>query len=275
MATQVFVSNLPLTTDERDVQTLFSHAGEVVSVKLVRDQKTGEAKGFGFVHMVNDEAATEAIQQFNGFEYEGHRILVRESRPQRSKKERMEARRQFAEELAEKLNESNPKARFQLRRIVETQGRTFSQKLYDETMRIEEEGGLMTLDGTRRRTIGGVYLYLAWQHVAPEFRDKIFPDRARLKKRAEQKEREAQNAENGGDDGAAYQEEAAPSAPAIPLEELQEQLASLRHAEQIAEQKVEDIRARRASGGLFTALKEVAEIKNQITALLKEYPGLE
>ncbi|MBI5930915.1 MAG: hypothetical protein HY862_16515 [Chloroflexi bacterium] len=277
MATQVFVTNLPLTSTEDDVQALFGQAGEVVGVKLVRDQQTGENKGFGFVHMASDEAAQQAIDIFNGFEYEGQKILVRESRPQRSKKERMDARRQFADELADKLNESNPKARFQLRRIVETQGRTFAQRLLDETLKIEEEGGMMTLDGTRRRTIGGVYLYLAWQNVPIEIRDKIFPDRARLKKRADQKKR--QNTSESGEEVANEVEEAEiqaePPAPAIPTAELIERLAELRDAEQLAEKKVEDIRARRAPGGLFSALKDVAEIKNQINALLKEYPGLE
>ncbi len=276
MATQVFVTNLPLTTTEDDVQALFGQAGEVVGVKLVRDQQTGEYKGFGFVHMVDDEAAQLAIQMLNNFEYEGQKILVRESRPQRTKKEKMDARRKFAEELADKLNETNPKARFQLRRIVESQGRTFAQKLLDETLRIEEEGGMMTLDGSRRRTIGGVFLFLAWQRVPDTVRNKIFPDRARLKKRAEQKQRE-NNGEGSFENEGADEPDvpAAPSAPAIPPAELQAKLTELREAEQAAEKKVEDIRARRAPGGLFSALKDVAEIKNQINALLKEFPGLE
>ncbi|MBZ0317585.1 MAG: hypothetical protein K8L91_14280 [Anaerolineae bacterium] len=276
MATQVFVTNLPLTSTEEDLQTLFGQAGEVVGVKLIRDQKTGEYKGFGFVHMADDEAAQQAIQMFNNFEYEGQRILVRESRPQRTKQEKMDARRKFAEELADKLNETNPKARFQLRRIVESQGRTFAQKLLDETLRIEEEGGMMTLDGSRRRTIGGVFLFLAWQRVPDTVRNKIFPDRARLKKRAEQKQREM-NGEAVSDTEVFEESEipAEPPAPDIPIEELRAKLDELREAEQAAEKKVEDIRARRAPGGLFTALKDVAEIKNQINALLKEYPGLE
>ncbi len=276
MATQVFVTNLPLTTTEDDVQALFAQVGEVVGVKLVRDQQTGEYKGFGFVHMADDEAAQQAIQTLNNFEYEGQKILVRESRPQRTKKEKMDARRMFAEELADKLNETNPKARFQLRRIVESQGRTFAQKLLDETLRIEEEGGMMTIDGSRRRTIGGVFLFLAWQRVPDTVRNKIFPDRARLKKRAEQKQRENNGEiDNEAIEGEELETPAAPPAPPIPTAELLAQLAELRDAEQAAEKKVEDIRARRAPGGLFSALKDVAEIKNQINALLKEYPGLE
>ncbi len=276
MATQVFVTNLPLNTTEDDVQALFAQAGEVVGVKLVRDQQTGEYKGFGFVHMADDEAAQQAIQTFNNFEYEGQKILVRESRPQRTKKEKMDARRMFAEELADKLNETNPKARFQLRRIVESQGRTFAQKLLDETLRIEEEGGMMTIDGSRRRTIGGVFLFLAWQRVPDTVRNKIFPDRARLKKRAEQKQRENNGeVDNEAIEGEEMETPVAPPAPPIPTAELVAKLAELRDAEQAAEKKVEDIRARRAPGGLFSALKDVAEIKNQINALLKEYPGLE
>jgi RNA recognition motif-containing protein len=74
MDTKLYVGNLPYTTTEDDLRTLFAGAGTVVSVALIKDRDTGRSKGFGFVEMGSQSEAENAIKQFNGASF-GERVL--------------------------------------------------------------------------------------------------------------------------------------------------------------------------------------------------------
>ena len=50
--------------------------GPVKSLRIIKDRETKESKGFGFVEMVNDNEAKEAIRCMNGQSYYGRRITV-------------------------------------------------------------------------------------------------------------------------------------------------------------------------------------------------------
>src|SRR2546422_9036786 len=58
-----------------------TQAGQVESVQIITDRDTGRSKGFAFVEMSNDEAATKAIAEFNGKEVNGRNLTVNEARP--------------------------------------------------------------------------------------------------------------------------------------------------------------------------------------------------
>jgi RNA recognition motif-containing protein len=51
MNRKVYVANLPPQATEADLKALFSKAGGVMSVKIVRDRQTGQPKGIAFVEM--------------------------------------------------------------------------------------------------------------------------------------------------------------------------------------------------------------------------------
>jgi RNA recognition motif-containing protein len=82
MNRKLFVGNLSFNTEERTLQDLFAQAGPVASVRVMRDNATGRARGFGFVEMETEEAAQAAIDRFNNTELDGRRIAVNEARPQ-------------------------------------------------------------------------------------------------------------------------------------------------------------------------------------------------
>jgi len=82
MNRKLFVGNLSFSTEERTLEELFAQAGNVTSVRVMRDQATGRARGFGFVEMETEEAAQAAIDRFNNAEVDGRRIAVNEARPQ-------------------------------------------------------------------------------------------------------------------------------------------------------------------------------------------------
>ena len=79
---RLYVGNLSFNTDEQQIQELFASMGDVGSVRLVRDQATGQSRGFGFVEMTDDSQARAACQAFDQKEFEGRRLTVNEARPQ-------------------------------------------------------------------------------------------------------------------------------------------------------------------------------------------------
>jgi RNA recognition motif-containing protein len=81
MARKLYVGNLPYDTGEQDLQSLFSGAGRVESVSVMRDMATGRARGFAFVEMASDEEAQAAISQFNNYSLGGRNLTVNEARP--------------------------------------------------------------------------------------------------------------------------------------------------------------------------------------------------
>ena len=77
----IYVGNLPYSTDEDELKSLFSEFGEIESVKIITDKYSGRSKGFGFVVMDNDEEAKAAIENLNGKSVENREITVNEARP--------------------------------------------------------------------------------------------------------------------------------------------------------------------------------------------------
>ena len=81
MEVKLYVGNLSYETTEEDLRTLFSEAGAVTSVALIKDRDTGQSKGFAFVEMASQTEAEQAIKAFNG-KYLGNReIKVNKARP--------------------------------------------------------------------------------------------------------------------------------------------------------------------------------------------------
>ena len=81
MGRKLFVGNLPFTTGEAELQELFEQAGAIESVRVMRDQATGRARGFAFVEMQTEDDAQKAITQFNGTDMGGRQLVVNEARP--------------------------------------------------------------------------------------------------------------------------------------------------------------------------------------------------
>jgi len=81
MAAKLYVGNLPYSTMEEDLRTLFAQAGTVVSVDVIKDRDTGRSKGFAFVEMSSQSEAEQAIKLFNGYELENRQLKVNPARP--------------------------------------------------------------------------------------------------------------------------------------------------------------------------------------------------
>lgn len=82
MGTRLYVGNISFKANEDNLRDLFSQAGEVVSVKLIKDAATGRLRGFGFVEMAEKEGAQKAISLLNGSTFMERNIIVNEAKPQ-------------------------------------------------------------------------------------------------------------------------------------------------------------------------------------------------
>jgi RNA recognition motif-containing protein len=79
----IYVGNLPRSTNEEAVRELFSKHGEVGEVKLIKDQYSGDLRGFGFIEMSDNEQALNAIKEVNGVDLAGNKLIVNEARPRK------------------------------------------------------------------------------------------------------------------------------------------------------------------------------------------------
>jgi RNA recognition motif-containing protein len=79
---KLYVGNLPFQATEQELSTWFQQAGATVAtVSLVMDKFTGQARGFGFIEINNDEEASRAIEALNGQDFMGRAVVVNEARP--------------------------------------------------------------------------------------------------------------------------------------------------------------------------------------------------
>jgi len=81
MDSKLYVGNLSYSTTEDDLRTLFTEAGTVTSVALIKDRDTGQSKGWAFVEMTNQVEAEKAMSMFNGRQMGERDIRVSLARP--------------------------------------------------------------------------------------------------------------------------------------------------------------------------------------------------
>jgi RNA recognition motif-containing protein len=82
---KLYVGNLPFQATEQDLSSWFGQAGvSGAQVTLIRDQLSGQLRGFGFVEVPNDEEAGRAVEALNGQDFMGRSVVVNEARPKAS-----------------------------------------------------------------------------------------------------------------------------------------------------------------------------------------------
>lgn len=67
---------MSLRTRESDLEDVFTKYGEVSKCVIIRDQKSDESRGFGFVTFRDQEDATDAVKAMNGKDIDGREVRV-------------------------------------------------------------------------------------------------------------------------------------------------------------------------------------------------------
>ncbi|MCB9437507.1 MAG: hypothetical protein H6673_11025 [Anaerolineales bacterium] len=327
---KLFVQNLAETVTIQQLQETLSRAGNVMDVQRPFDEKVGKPALFAFVTVETEEEAETVIKRFNGAKLGGQKIKIQHFKPRPPKEDSEHA---AADMISLKLGEVDRIPRAQVRRIVELCGEEFANQLLEDATKLHEEGRVMTQDGTRTRTLGGIFFRLARDRMEPEDREKTFPSWAEVKRRRKERKqqiREIQAQQQSQPEAAtpapspakpaqpkshpsardaggtrspqaksgprpSQNHEAArpttrppakakptpsvvmpstPAAPEISREGAAVELGQLRQQEAHINQLLVDVRAGKAQGSMMSILKEMAEIKAKINALIKQYPDL-
>lgn len=74
---KLFVSGFPLDISELDLVKLFIPHGDVATVKIVRNKKTGTCKGYAFLEMKELNSAERAIEALDYSPSAGRMLTVR------------------------------------------------------------------------------------------------------------------------------------------------------------------------------------------------------
>jgi RNA recognition motif-containing protein len=81
MEVEVYVGNLSKSTTQEELNALFEQAGDVTSVEVIKDRKSGESRGFAFVAMSSQSEADKAVSMFNTYSFSDHVLKVSLTKP--------------------------------------------------------------------------------------------------------------------------------------------------------------------------------------------------
>ncbi len=81
MEVKLYVGNLSYETSEEDLRALFTQAGAVASVALIKDRDTGQSKGFAFIEMTTQAEAEKAISMYSGHKMNDRNLTVNKAKP--------------------------------------------------------------------------------------------------------------------------------------------------------------------------------------------------
>ena len=79
----IYVGNLEREVTEDELKKAFEEFGQVSSARIIKDNFTGQSRGFGFVEMPALSEAQAAISGLNDKDLKGRRLKVNEARPRR------------------------------------------------------------------------------------------------------------------------------------------------------------------------------------------------
>ena len=67
MNSKLYVGNLSKSTTQAELNALFAQAGQVTTVDVIKDRRTGESRGFAFITMSGQSEADQAVGMFNAY----------------------------------------------------------------------------------------------------------------------------------------------------------------------------------------------------------------
>ena len=79
MSKKIYIGNLPFSSTEDELRTVFERHGRVESVNVIMDRDSGRPRGFAFVEMDEASAADDAIRALDGSELGGRSLRVNEA----------------------------------------------------------------------------------------------------------------------------------------------------------------------------------------------------
>ncbi|KAJ3067351.1 hypothetical protein HDU98_009408 [Podochytrium sp. JEL0797] len=165
----LYVGNLPYSVGWQDLKDLFRNAGNVIRSDIPTDYQ-GRSKGFGTVTMSSVEEARAAIGMYNGFEWNGRRIEVREDRtfvegaaPRQNFQPRQNNYQQQQQQQA-------PVVQQQQQQIPSASPNALAQDFADLSVAEAPVDAAVTNTAGRQLFVGNLPFTLQWQELKDLFR---------------------------------------------------------------------------------------------------------
>ncbi len=83
MDVTLYVGNLAKSVSENELRSLFSQVGDVTTLRIVKDDPSGESLEYGFVTMSSQNEADRAVSRFNNYPFSERVLRVGLVRPRR------------------------------------------------------------------------------------------------------------------------------------------------------------------------------------------------
>lgn len=88
MSVRLYVGNLPKENIEREeLQQVFGDTSDSLSIKVIKDRKTGNCRGFAFLTVPDDDVANQIIEQYNGQTFKENALKIEKAMPRSKNKE--------------------------------------------------------------------------------------------------------------------------------------------------------------------------------------------
>ncbi|MBI5241422.1 MAG: RNA-binding protein [Elusimicrobia bacterium] len=81
MGKKLYVGGLPPEVTDVQLHALFAACGSVASAEVMKEKRTGQSRGFGFVEMSTHEEAQAAVAKLHGAALGGMKLVVNEAKP--------------------------------------------------------------------------------------------------------------------------------------------------------------------------------------------------
>lgn len=82
----IYVGNLPFDARENDLRSLFADYGSIESATVITDRETGRSRGFGFIELTDASQGGKAIEQLDGYDWNGRRLTVNQAKPRTARR---------------------------------------------------------------------------------------------------------------------------------------------------------------------------------------------
>lgn len=176
MGNVLYIANFPPDMTAEELAELVSEYGEVDAVDVTLEEKTGLP--FAIAELSAEKHASKANRSLNGYAIGEFRLAV--SYPDVDPRDLTAKQRKAMDAVIETLEETDDVPLRQIEAMARLCGTFFVEALVDEALDIEASEGLLTTDGERRRTKGGVFFYLARYRMSPDVRRVIFNRKGKM-----------------------------------------------------------------------------------------------
>lgn len=172
----LYITNFPPGTTADQLRALLAESGEIVSLSLETEAQTQTE--YALADIASEKVATKAHRSLNGYQWEGYSLSA--SYLDVEPRELTAKQRKAIEDILAALEETDDIPRRQVEAMARLCGLPFVEALVHETLAVEAGPGIMTSDGTRRRSKGGVFFYLARYRMSPAVRRIIYNRKGRI-----------------------------------------------------------------------------------------------